>query len=220
MGSKLGTKQDIKSRKSKVWEPIKNNIKFFRSKKISIKHKIRIFNTYVETIFLYNSELWTLNKTLEKTIDSFHRRLLRIAINNKYQPPQNEEHQFTWSDLDWTLTKKHGVMSNEKLYELTQQEPWSKKIRRRRLRLLGHILRLHPETPVKKALDISAQHQKKVKGGQRLTWISLVMKDLTPTREEHNISSNFNLQTLEELTVLADRDTWKREIGRSMEGHL
>ena len=60
----------------------------FNSKHLSIQTKIKEFNTYVKTIFMYNSELWSLNKTLNKAIDSFHRRLLRQAINRKWPKKQ------------------------------------------------------------------------------------------------------------------------------------
>ena len=50
---------------------------FFRD--ITIEVKVRSFNCYVSSVFLYNCETW---KTLENTIDSFQRRLLRIAVLN------------------------------------------------------------------------------------------------------------------------------------------
>ena len=50
---------------------------FFRD--ITTEVKVRSFNCYVSSVFLYNCETW---KTLENTIDSFQRRLLRIAVLN------------------------------------------------------------------------------------------------------------------------------------------
>ena len=60
----------------------------FNSSYLSIKTKVKEFNTYVTTIFMYNSELWALNKTQNRKIDSFHRRLLRQAINRKWPKTQ------------------------------------------------------------------------------------------------------------------------------------
>ena len=68
--------------------------------------------------------------TLGKTVDSFHRRIMRVAINVRYPK----------------------IITNQKLYTLTKEPPISEKIRKRRLALLGHILRLHPDTPAQKAL--------------------------------------------------------------------
>ena len=81
LGTRLDTKTDINARKARVWDPIKKIQKYFRSKRLSVRHKVRVFKTYVEPILLYNSETWTLTQTLENSIDSFHRRLLRITIN-------------------------------------------------------------------------------------------------------------------------------------------
>ena len=53
LGTKLDTKCDILSKKTKVWDPIKKFKDFFISKRLSIHHKIRLFSTYVEPILLY-----------------------------------------------------------------------------------------------------------------------------------------------------------------------
>ena len=84
LGTKLDTKRDITARKAKVWQPIQKFRHFFKSKRLSTHHKIKIFKTYVETTLLYNSETWSLTKSLENSLNSFHRRLLRIALNIKY----------------------------------------------------------------------------------------------------------------------------------------
>ena len=84
LGTKLDTKNDIIARKNKVWQPIQKFSNFFRSKRLSVSHKIRIFRAYVETTLLYNSETWALTPTLENSLDLFHRRLMRIAVNIRY----------------------------------------------------------------------------------------------------------------------------------------
>ena len=43
-----------------------------------------MFKTHLESIFLYNSELWTITKTQEKQIDSYHRWMLRKIIGIKW----------------------------------------------------------------------------------------------------------------------------------------
>ena len=78
-----------------------------------------------------NSETWSLTSTLEEELNAFHRKLLRIS-------------------LDYIYPKK---INNEKLYTLSKEIPLSQKIKKRRLNLFGHILRLDPETPVQKALE-------------------------------------------------------------------
>ena len=195
LGSKLDTSKDIDHRKTKVWEPMKTFKNIFTSKRISTQHKVRIFNTYVETAFLYNSEIWTLTPTQEKNIDSFHRRLLRAALNIRYP-------------------KK---ISNEDLYIVTKEKPWSEKIKRRRLNLLGHILRLHDDTPAKRAIQEYLKPHRRPVGKPPLTWITLIMKDTTAIREENNISKDFTETTLKQLSELArERTPWRKRVGRSM----
>ena len=61
------------------WQPIQKYRHHFRSETLSTQNKVRIFKTYVETTLLYNSETWALTSTLDKSLDAFHRRLLRIV---------------------------------------------------------------------------------------------------------------------------------------------
>ena len=195
LGTKLDTKCDISAKKSKVWDPIKKFRQYFTSKRLSIQHKIRLFRTFVEPILLYNSETWTLTATLEKSIDSFHRRLLRIAINYKYPK----------------------IITNEKLYTLTKEIPLSEKIKRRRLALFGHILRLDPETPAQRALHLYICPHKRPVGRPPLTWIALITKDLSNTLNQHKIKTPLNNDSIEKLKNLASvRTQWREEISRSM----
>ena len=70
--------QDVKRRKILAMN-VANSMKEIFFGDISIEVKVRSFNCYVSSVFLYNCETW---KTLENTIDSFQRRLLRIAVLN------------------------------------------------------------------------------------------------------------------------------------------
>ena len=71
----LGTEEDINRRKKSTVRCFQNNGNILiRSKKISEKIRIRVFKTYLESVFLYNSELCTLTSTLDKQIDSFQRK--------------------------------------------------------------------------------------------------------------------------------------------------
>ena len=86
--------------------------KILKSNKISLSTRIRAFNAYVASIFLYNSELWTLTKIKEKKINTFQRNLLRKIMNIKWpQIMTNEElmtdklvrhHQKETTVLVWT----------------------------------------------------------------------------------------------------------------------
>ena len=165
LGTKLDTTYDIKARKAKVWDPIKKNSMFFRSKHLSVSHKIRLYKSFVEPILLYNSETWTLTTKMEESLDAFHRRLLRIALNCRYPK----------------------IIKNSKLYTLTKEVPISETIKKRRLALFGHILRLDPETPVQKALDYYTVHHERPVGRPPTTWLSMIKKDIKPTIKQQKI---------------------------------
>ena len=81
LGTLLDTEEDVKWRKVLAMNVV-NSMKEIFFGDISIDVKVRSFNCYVSSVFLYNCETWTLMKTLENTIDSFQRRLLRITVLN------------------------------------------------------------------------------------------------------------------------------------------
>ena len=81
LGSLLSTEEDIARRKALAVAAISSKSEIFYSN-LDIPMKMRAFNVYVGSIFLYNSELWGLTKTQKDAIDAFHRRLLRTAVLN------------------------------------------------------------------------------------------------------------------------------------------
>ncbi len=130
LGTKLDTRADIKRRKILTSTTMKTLRHIFDSHIISQEIKIRTFNAYAASIFLYNSETWTLTEQLNKSVDSYQRRLLREVLN-----------------IRWPR-----IITNEDLYRRTRVEPWSRTIRRRRLNWLGHVMRLDERTPARTAL--------------------------------------------------------------------
>ena len=118
---------------------------------------------------------------MEKKIDAFHRRQLRYALGIHYP-------------------KK---ISNENLYKLTKVVPWSQTIQQRRLYLLGHICRAPEETPAHQAFIEALKQTKRKCGGQKLTWLALVKKDL----DKIGIKADDNMQNI--IKIASDRDVWK-----------
>ena len=156
LGSLLDTENDIERRKNLTMQNMKNLQTLLTSNKLSIKLKMRLFNTYLSSIMLYNSELWTMTKSLEKKLDAFQRRLLRKILK-----------------LSWP---KH--CSNEKLHHITKTEPWSITIQRRRLSWAGHLLRLPENTPARRATEEVLRPNKRNPGRPPLTWHKLIKEDL------------------------------------------
>ena len=86
------------------------------------------------------------------------------------------------------------------------QKPWSHTIRIRRVRWLGHLLRLPEEAPARKALDIYLHYLvKHPRDAKKISWVDTVNKDL---------KSYANI-TIEEGRELAqDRKEWRSIVAR------
>ena len=156
LGSILDTENDIIRRKilaSSAYNKLKH---ILESKRLSMNIKIRTFNSFVGSIFLYNSELWTLTKQQEQKIDSFQRTLLRRIKGIR------------WPEK----------ITNEALYQETNTTNWSKEIKCRRLKWYGHMLRLPEGAPAKDAHRESNRTTKRPQGKPKLTWQQRVNKDL------------------------------------------
>lgn len=158
MGSILGTEEDIKRRQILANSAYANLKSIFSDNQVSTNTKLRIFNALVESIFLYNSELWSLTKTLEDKIYCFQRRLLRCVL------------KISWSRNNWC--------SNIELYKRTNQQEWSKTIRTRRLRFFGHCSRLDDKTPVKIALKEAIKPVRHPRGRSKTNLLGVISNDL------------------------------------------
>ncbi len=194
LGTLLDTESDINRRKLLTINAMKILQYIYNSTSISTELKIRTFIAYVSSIFLYNSELWSLNKTLENEIDAFHRKQLRYALN-----------------IRWPVK-----ISNDDLYECTKVIPWSIVIKRRRLNWLGHLMRLDPETPARNALnELLENNSKKPPGRPPTTWIQIIKQDLALGDIHINIKNKE--QTLKILVNLtSNRKIWRAVISRLM----
>ena len=79
LGTLLDTETDIQRRKRLTINTINTLQNLFHSHKLTIKIKVRIFEAYASSVFLYNSGLWVLDKHLGNKIGSFHRRMLTVS---------------------------------------------------------------------------------------------------------------------------------------------
>ena len=97
---------------------------------------------------------------------------------------------------------KLDKIRNTNLYLKCKTKPWSEVIKTRRIRFLGHVLRLDNETPAKQALQEFLRPVQKDRGRPPTTWWSIVKKDL------NEIGIKFkNLNELERLA--SDRSSWR-----------
>ena len=139
---------------------------------------------FAGSIFLNHSELWTLTKTLSDSIDAFHRRQLRYTIGIVYP----------------------RVISNSKLYKLTKAEPWSRTKERLRHSWIGHLMRLDPEVPARKALTEGLKPSIRKRGRPRTTCISKMQQDISNLGLDITLN-NASIQQL--IDICGDWNAWR-----------
>ena len=191
LGSLLDTEKDIERRYNLASAAYNKLEKTFKSKSLKQKTKLRIFDAYIASVFLYNSELWTLTKTFSNKIDTIQRKFLRKLL------------QIKWPK----------VISNNRLYEKTNHKPWSETVKRGSLRWLGHLLRMDKETPARRALDEYLKEGKHPVGRPKETWIRSVRRILQSSGLNVDFSSDFTMiSDLEQLC--AEREEWRSMINK------
>ena len=104
------TDEDIKSRINKARHVFNTLRQIWRSKALSIRNKIRIFNTNVKSVLLYGSETWRLTNTLTLKLQTFANQCLKNILN------------ISWPE----------VVSNEELWNKTKQVTLETKMKERK----------------------------------------------------------------------------------------
>ena len=144
---------------------LRNNENVWKKKWLTTtKTRLRLYNTLVKSILLYNCGTWGLDVNDERNLNSFHRKQLRRVVGIKWP------HRIT----------------NKKLYKITNSEPITITITERRWKLLGHILRLPANCPARKAMKYFFEYRsaKKFLGRKRTTIITTLNKDIKRTKQK------------------------------------
>ena len=140
-----GTDADVRARIGKaraVFVQLKN---IWSSKELSLKTKVRLFNTNVKSVLLYGSESWRTTVATIKRVQTFINICLRKILHTLWP----------------------GTISNKDLWH--NQTTADEEIQKRRWRWLGHTL----HKPISKTTrqDLTWNFQGKRKGGRsRNTW--------------------------------------------------
>ena len=134
----------------------------WRSRRVRSSTKVRILDTCVLPVLLYGCESWCLSAAITRRLDAYHRSCLRHIMN-----------------IRWF----HHISNAEVYARAGSATPVSIIIRRRRLRLLGHVARLEHDTPARRVLDASSRpppvNWSRPRGRPRLSWTTQV-QDLRP----------------------------------------
>src|SRR4029434_4171312 len=105
--------------------------KIWKSKNISLKTKLQIFNSNIKTVLLYGSETWRTTTNISNKLQTFINHCLRRILG-----------------VFWPNT-----ISNINLWECTKQETVDIQLLRRKWSWIGHTLRRNTTAITKQALD-------------------------------------------------------------------
>ena len=150
-GSMQSTEKDFEMRKALAW-PSCHKLKKVWKSNLNRKLKIRFFIATVESVLLYGSETWTINRTLQKRLDSCYKRMLRMAL-----------------DISWKRK-----LTNEELYG--ELPPVSSKVAHWRMLLAGHCAR-HKEEEASKLVLWQTSQGRRSRGRKAVSYIDNLMKD-------------------------------------------
>ena len=85
LGSLLGDKEDICRRKQLASIAMNKSKKIWKRKNlVSQERRIKLYNSIVKSILLYNSGTWGLTKNDEKKLNTFHRKQLKQVLGIKW----------------------------------------------------------------------------------------------------------------------------------------
>ena len=142
-----GTDEDIQARINKARHAFVTLRPIWKSSTLSKRHKLRIFNSNVKSVLLYGSETWRETKTLSKKLQTFVNKCLRQILNIR------------WPE----------IISNNDLWQQTNQDPIPQQIARRKWRWIGHTLRKPVHDITRQALQWNPQGKRRV-GRPKTTW--------------------------------------------------
>lgn len=142
-----GAREDVKSRIRKAQCAFGQLKSIWKSKQLSLKTKIRIFNSNVKSVLLYGCETWLVAEDVTRKLQVFVNRCLRRIL------------QIFWPN----------TISNHDLHHKCNQDLIENEIRRRKWGWIGHTLRRDPNNIARQALDWNPQGQRR-RGAPRRTW--------------------------------------------------
>ena len=152
---------------------------FFSSKQIRTEHKRIAYEGIVMSILLYGCETWSLTCKLQRRLESFHNRCIRIMCR-----------------VTMWHVKEHRITS-ESLLSRVNMHPMAFYLARRRLRWGGHVYRMDQSRLPKKFLTAWVNHERP-RGRPQYVYGHGLTRDLR--------NAGIDLATWE--TLAADEEMW------------
>ena len=129
LGSLLGEAEGVSRRKQLANVAFRKlSTVWFRRSRISLPLRLRLYDSFVVPVLIYNMSTWGLTKAALEPLDAYHRRQV-IGIH-------------------WP----HRI-SNTALYRRCRCRPISENLKSARWCLFIHVLRMPPDAPAQQSID-------------------------------------------------------------------
>ncbi|KFD62148.1 hypothetical protein M514_25633 [Trichuris suis] len=158
--SEGGVTTDVSTKMQTAWQKWKTLTGVLCDKKLPRKVKSKVYRTVIRPAVLYGSECWAITKKDEQRLSVMETTMLRRTIGiSKLEHTPNE-----------TVRLSMGVA------------PIVDKVREKRLRWFGHVLRREDNHPAKRLLLHTEIEGKRPRGRPKLRWMDKVHTDLKQLR--------------------------------------
>ena len=144
-----GGMEDLKNRLSKARSVFVRLKKIRRSSSLSRRTKLKLFRTLAVPVLAYGCETWKMNKADNKMLNIFQNKCLRKILRVRWE--------------DHTSTKK--LLAIEK----ANDKPLSNEVKRRKWKMMGHILREDRNNITNVAMTWAPEGKRK-RGRPKTTW--------------------------------------------------
>ena len=141
--------------------------KQFSSKLLSRRSKITLYKTLILPVLMYGAETWAMSADDEMKLGAFERRILRkifgpICVHGVWR-------------IRW----------NHELYEMYDEAEVVQRIKVKRLRWLGHVVRMDEENPTRKVFESRYSGGRRRQGRPNLRWFDQVSANLKSLDESN-----------------------------------
>ena len=132
--------------------------KHLRSKMLSRTTKLKLYNTLIVLVLIYDAETWNFTDSDDRMLDMFERIVLRTIYG------------LVCVDGEWRTRYNH------ELYSLYKDDQVTKKIRVQRLSWLGHLARMNDENVAKRVFERNPEGRRRI-GRPKFRWKDSVLED-------------------------------------------
>ena len=137
----------------------------FRSRSVTKRTKLHVFQVMVMPVLLYGAETWAVTQQELRKLHAFQMKCLREIVGVTL----------------WDRRRNVDIL------EETGELPVEEQLRHKRLQWFGHLQRMPENWPQKQVLRCRPHGRKRKPGGTSQCWVDLVHKDLSnlPKWSEH-----------------------------------